>query len=131
MYICIYIICGDKETWLKYVVLCLVVQSCRHVWLFVSDIYIHNIYTESNSAGKESAAMQETWVRSLGWEDPLSIERPPTPVFCLENSLDGIDHGFAKSWTWLSDFHFHVYHIFLIHTCWVTFRFLLCLNYCK
>ena len=23
------------------------------------------------SAGKESAAMRETWVRSLGWEDPL------------------------------------------------------------
>ena len=23
------------------------------------------------SAGKESPAMQETWVRSLGWEDPL------------------------------------------------------------
>ena len=22
-------------------------------------------------AGKESPAMQETWVRSLGWEDPL------------------------------------------------------------
>ena len=23
------------------------------------------------SAGKESTAMRETWVRSLGWEDPL------------------------------------------------------------
>ena len=23
------------------------------------------------SAGKESAAMWETWARSLGWEDPL------------------------------------------------------------
>ena len=23
------------------------------------------------SDGKESAAMQETWVQSLGWEDPL------------------------------------------------------------
>ena len=23
------------------------------------------------SVGKESPAMQETWVRSLGWEDPL------------------------------------------------------------
>ena len=25
-------------------------------------------------------AMQETWVRSLGWEDPLEKERLPTPV---------------------------------------------------
>ena len=24
-----------------------------------------------DSAGKESAAMQETWVQPLGWEDPL------------------------------------------------------------
>ena len=32
--------------------------------------------------------------------------------FCLENSMDrgawrAIVHGVAKSWTWLSDFHFH------------------------
>jgi len=27
------------------------------------------------SAGKESAAMLETWVRSLGWEDPLEKEK--------------------------------------------------------
>ena len=33
------------------------------------------------SAGKESAAMQETWVQSLDWEDPLEEERLPTPVF--------------------------------------------------
>ena len=32
------------------------------------------------SAGKESAAMQETWVQSLDWEDPLEEERLPTPV---------------------------------------------------
>ena len=25
--------------------------------------------------------MQETWVQSLGWEDPLERERLPTPVF--------------------------------------------------
>ena len=25
-------------------------------------------------------AMQETWVRSLGWEDPLEKEMEPTPV---------------------------------------------------
>ena len=25
----------------------------------------------------------------------------------LENSMDRIVHGAAKSWTWLSDFHFH------------------------
>ena len=25
--------------------------------------------------------MQETWVRTLGWENPLEKERVPTPVF--------------------------------------------------
>ena len=32
--------------------------------------------------------MQETWVQSLGWEEPLEKERQPTPVF-----LPGEFHG--------------------------------------
>ena len=35
---------------------------------------------------KNLPAMQETWVRSLGWEDPLEKERLPTPVFWPEES---------------------------------------------
>ena len=30
---------------------------------------------------KNPPAMRETWVQSLGWEDPLEKERLPTPVF--------------------------------------------------
>ena len=30
---------------------------------------------------KNPRAMWETWVPSLGWEDPLEKERLPTPVF--------------------------------------------------
>ena len=30
---------------------------------------------------KNPPAMQETWVRSLGWEDILEKEQLPTPVF--------------------------------------------------
>ena len=37
---------------------------------------------------KNPPAMWETWVRSLGWEDPLEKERLPTPVF-----LPGEFHG--------------------------------------
>ena len=33
------------------------------------------------SAGEESTAMRETWVRSLGWEYPWRRKRLPTPVF--------------------------------------------------
>ena len=42
----------------------------------------------SGSNGKESPAMQETWVRSLAWEDPLRKAWQPTPVF-----LPGKFHG--------------------------------------
>ena len=37
---------------------------------------------------KNPPAMWETWVRSLGWEDPL-------------------EKGVTKSWTLLGEFHFH------------------------
>ena len=37
---------------------------------------------------KNLPAMQETWVLSLGWEDPLEKEMVPTPVF-----LPGESHG--------------------------------------
>ena len=50
-------------------------------------------------------AMQETWVQSLGWEDPLGEGNGnPFQDSCLENSMDGgawwgIVHGVTKSWT--------------------------------
>ena len=94
---------------------------------------------------KNLPAIQETWVQSLGWEDPLEKGWLPIPVFLgfpcgsagkesasnvgdlgsipglkrspgegkgcplwyfgLENSMDCIVHGVAKSQTRLSDFH--------------------------
>ena len=35
----------------------------------------------SKNVIKNPPAMRETWVQSLGWEDPLRRERLPTPVF--------------------------------------------------
>ena len=56
---------------------------------------------------KNQPAMQETWVRSLGWEDPLEKGKATCSSYSgLENSLDCIVHGVAKSQTWLSDFYF-------------------------
>ena len=56
---------------------------------------------------KNPPAMWETWVRSLGWEDPLEKGKTsPLQYSGLENSMDCIVHGVAKSWTQLSDFHF-------------------------
>ena len=53
---------------------------------------------------KNLPAMRETWVWSLGWQDPL--EGYPLQYPSLENSMDCIVRGVAKSQTRLSDFHF-------------------------
>ena len=53
---------------------------------------------------KNLPAMQETWVRSLGWEDPLG-KGHPLQYSDLENSVDCIVHGVAKSQTRLSIWH--------------------------
>ena len=42
---------------------------------------------------KNLPAIRETWVRSLGWEDPLERERLPTPVF-----WPGEFHGLYSPW---------------------------------
>ena len=54
---------------------------------------------------KNLAAMWDTWVLSLGWEDPLEN------LQCsgLENSVDCIVHGVAKSWAQLTDAHFYTF----------------------
>ena len=59
---------------------------------------------------KNLPAMQETWVWSLGWEDPQGEGKGyPMQYFGLEkNSMDYIVHGVAKSQTWLSDFHYNL-----------------------
>ena len=57
---------------------------------------------------KNSPPMWETWVHSVGWEEPWRRERLHTPYSGLENSMGCIVHGVTKSWTRLSDFHFHM-----------------------
>ena len=42
---------------------------------------------------KNLPVMWETWVRSLGWEDPLERERLSTPVF-----RPGEFHGLYSTW---------------------------------
>ena len=51
--------------------------------------------------------MWETWVQSLGWENPLSRKRHPLQYSCLENSVGrgawwATVHGVTESHTWLS-----------------------------
>ena len=51
-------------------------------------------------------AMWETWVRSLSWEDSLE-KRMATHSSILDWRIPWTVHGVAKSWTRLSDIHFH------------------------
>ena len=49
---------------------------------------------------KYPPAIQETWVRSLGWEDPLEKGMATHSIYSgLENSMDCIVHGVAESRT--------------------------------
>ena len=50
----------------------------------------------SGSVVKDPPAMQETLVRSLGWEDTLEKEMQPTPVFSLGKACS---MGLQKNWT--------------------------------
>ena len=64
---------------------------------------------------KNLPAKQETWVGSLGWEDPREQE-PATHSSILarritdREALQAIVHGVAKSQTRLIDFHFTSLH---------------------
>ena len=58
---------------------------------------------------KNLPAMLETWVQSLGWENPLEKGKATHSSILVENSMDRTVHGVTKSWTRLSDFHFHFF----------------------
>ena len=58
---------------------------------------------------KNPPAMQETWVRSLGWEDPLEKELAThSSILAWKIPMDrgawqATVQGVTKSWTQLSD----------------------------
>ena len=60
---------------------------------------------------KNLPAMRETWVRSLGWEDPLEEGMAThSSIFAWRISMDrgawrATVLGIAKSWTRLSGYH--------------------------
>ena len=65
---------------------------------------------------KNPPSMWETWVQSLGWEDPLEkgmVEWLPSPIFWPRefHGQRNLAGGPTKSQTRLSDFHFQ--HIIL------------------
>ena len=64
---------------------------------------------------KSHPAMQETWIQSLGWEDPLRRAWQPTPIFLTRESPwtqepGGLQSMRLQSWTGLSDKHIYVHY---------------------
>ena len=55
---------------------------------------------------KNLPAVRETLVRFLGWEDPLEKGKA-THSGILAWRISWTAYGITKSWTRLSDFHFH------------------------
>ena len=45
-------------------------MSWIYIAFFCNNLFSHSDFPDS-SAGKEPAAIRETWVQSLSWEDPL------------------------------------------------------------
>ena len=70
---------------------------------------------------KHLPTMRETWVRSLGREDPLEKEMAThSSISCLENPMDqgawwAMVHGVAKSGTRLSDFTTKTCFAYMLH----------------
>ena len=61
---------------------------------------------------KNLSAMRKTWVGSLDWEDsPGEGKGYPLQHSGLENSMDSMVHGVAKSWTLLRGSHFLLHKI--------------------
>ena len=46
---------------------------------------------------KNLPVMQETWVQSLGWEDPVEKGKVAFQYSGLENSMDCLVHGYTES----------------------------------
>ena len=55
---------------------------------------------------KNLPTMWETWVLSLGWEDPLEKGKATHSSILAWRIPWTVVHGVAKSWTQLSNFHF-------------------------
>ena len=74
--------------------------NCTNKWPAIG----HSLVTQ---LVKNQTAMRETWFQSLGWEDPVEKRITTQPsILAWRIPWTCIVHGFAKSRTGLSTFHF-------------------------
>ena len=70
--------------------------------LYLCVLYLLVSLTRASLAAQlveNPPAVRETWVPSLGWEDPLEEGRLPLQYSGLENPMDCVIDGVAKSQT--------------------------------
>ena len=78
-------------------------------------IYYALYFYHCGSAGKQSACSTGHLGSILGLGRFCGEKKGyPLQYSGLENSMDCVDHEVAKSQTWLSDFHFHLF-LLLLH----------------
>ena len=71
------------------------------------------ICTSNPQLVKNPPAMQEKWVKSLGWEDSLETGKA-TPSNILAWNIPCIVHAVSNSQTWLSNFHFSMFYNYIL-----------------
>ena len=80
-------------------------NSANHFWHVQASLIAQLV--------KNPPAMQETWVRSLGWEDPLETGKATHSSILAWEIPWTVHRGVAKSLTRLSNIHFHFDHLYL------------------
>ena len=94
----------DKLFYSEFIVNFLLLESCSFYYNFV----VSYVGFPGGSV-KNPPAGQETWVRSLGWEDPLEEGMATQPsvlawrILMDQGAWWATVQGVAKSWTRLSD----------------------------
>ena len=71
------------------------------------------VYLMLLGGSADPSEMRETWVRSLGWEDPLEKGKAAHFSILAWRIPWTTVHGITKSQTQLSDFHFYFHIIYL------------------
>ena len=91
---------------------CTTLMHCFRIFVFFLSILVlnHSLSRSSLVAQlvKNPPAMWETWVWSLGWEDPLENRKATCSSILAWRIPWTTPHGVTKSQIWLSNFHLHI-----------------------
>ena len=96
MFICLFLLRNSDNICISEIYECCIWLQFQYSWASLVAQLVKN-----------QPLMWETWVRSLGWEDPLEKGKTTHFVILAWRILYSPVHGVAKCWTRLRDLHFH------------------------